>query len=70
MPETLLEAVRYYSDLQTCHDYMIRLKWPDGKITCPACGSENVGEIKSRRMLQCRKKECRKQILGEGRDHL
>ncbi len=61
-PETLLEAVRHFSDLDTCHQYMVRMKWPDGRITCPKCGSENVGEIKSRRMFQCKSKDCRKQF--------
>jgi len=29
-PTTLIEAVRHFSDLQVCHDYMVGLKWPDG----------------------------------------
>jgi transposase-like protein len=41
---------------------MVQIKWPDGKIVCPKCGSEHVGEIKSRRMFQCKNKECRKQF--------
>src|SRR5437899_2266267 len=61
-PQTLIEAVRYFSDLDTCHAYMLGVKWPDGKITCPKCGSESIGVIASRRMLQCRNKECRKQF--------
>jgi transposase-like protein len=61
-PQSLLEAVRYFSDLDTCHQYMVRIKWPDGKITCPKCGGEHVGEIKSRHMFQCKMKGCRKQF--------
>src|SRR6266576_3411729 len=61
-PQTLIEAVRYFSDLDVCHNYMLSIKWPDGKITCPKCGGENVGNIASRRMLQCRAKGCRKQF--------
>src|SRR5687768_4271496 len=61
-PTTLLDAVRYFSDLDVCHAYMIRIKWPDGKIVCPKCGGEHVGEIKSRRMFQCKSKDCRKQF--------
>ena len=59
-PETLLEAVRYFADLDICNEYMRRIKWPNGRIVCPACGSAQIGEIKSRHMLQCR--ECRKQF--------
>lgn len=61
-PDTLLEAVRYFSDLDVCHRYMVGIKWPDGKITCPKCGGANVGEIANRRLFQCKAKGCRKQF--------
>lgn len=59
-PETLLEAVRYFSDLDRCEAYMRKLRWPGGKPRCPECDSTNVGEIKTRKLLRCR--ECRRQI--------
>lgn len=61
-PKSLIEAVRYFADPEVCHQYMVSIKWPSGKIVCPKCGGENVGEIKSRRMFQCRAKGCRKQF--------
>lgn len=64
-PSSLIEAVRYFADEQTCSDYLIRLKWPDGKIVCPKCGSENVGNIDTRRLLQCKAKGCRKQFSAK-----
>jgi transposase-like protein len=65
IPETLLEAVRYFSDLKVCHEYMVGIKWPDGKIVCPKCGGDRLGQIKSRCMLQCKNKECRKQFSAK-----
>jgi transposase-like protein len=59
LPETLIEAVRYFSDLDICHTYMAKIKWPNG-ISCPHCESKKIGVITSRKMLQC--KECRKQF--------
>jgi transposase-like protein len=61
-PKTLLEAVRYFSDLDACHNYMTNVRWPDGKVTCPDCGSDQVGCIASRRMFQCKNKDCRRQF--------
>lgn len=61
-PKSLIEAVRYFADPDVCHRYMVGMKWPDGKIVCPKCDGDNVGEIKSRRMFQCRVKDCRKQF--------
>jgi len=61
-PTTLIEAVRHFSDLPMCFEYMLTLKWPDGKICCPKCGERNIGRIVTRSMLQCRNKDCRKQF--------
>lgn len=62
MPETLLEAIRHFSDPAVCYAFMVSIRWPDGKITCPVCGGENIGVIASRRMFQCKAKACRKQF--------
>lgn len=59
-PQSLMEAVQYFADLDVCHNYLAKLKWPDGVARCPRCNSDGVGFIKSRRMYQCR--GCRKQF--------
>jgi transposase-like protein len=61
-PQTLIEAIRRFSDLDVCHQYMTSLRWPDGKVTCPACGRQEIGNIASRRMFQCKAIDCRKQF--------
>jgi transposase-like protein len=61
-PKTLLEAVRYFSEPKVCFEQMIKAKWPDGRVVCPKCGSEKVGVITSRSMLQCKAADCRKQF--------
>src|SRR5687768_7552954 len=61
-PKSLLDAVRYFSNPDVCHEYMIRVRWAKSRPTCPKCGSEKIGEIKSRRMFQCKNKDCRKQF--------
>jgi transposase-like protein len=60
LPQTLLEAIKYFSDAQACHDFMVGMRWPDGKIVCPRCQCERVGFISTRRMWQC--KGCKKQF--------
>ena len=64
-PQTLIEAVRYFSDLQVCFRYMIDLKWPDGKIVCPKCGGDKIGNVASRCLLQCKGTACRKQFSAK-----
>lgn len=63
LPKTLLEAVRYFSDLDRCEDYMRSLRWPGGKPVCPECESTNIGEIKTVRVLRCR--DCRRKIYAK-----
>lgn len=60
MPQTLIEAIRYFGDADTCHAFMVRMRWPDGKIACPRCECDRVGFIKTRKTWQC--KGCKKQF--------
>ncbi len=64
-PTTLVEAVTHFADADRCHALMCAIKWPDGKITCPKCAGDKIGQIKSRRMLQCKSPTCRKQFSAK-----
>ena len=61
-PQSLIEAVRYFSDSQVCFEAMLAAKWPDGKVTCPKCHGDKVGVVRSRSLLQCKAAGCRKQF--------
>lgn len=60
-PQTLVEAVRYFSDADRCLEHAVRLRWPNG-VTCPHCESQNVGFLRSRKIWKCRRRSCRKQF--------
>lgn len=60
-PETLLEAINFFSDPDVCQDFMVTLRWPNG-VVCPTCGSRDVGYVASRRVWNCRNKHPRKQF--------
>lgn len=60
-PKTLVEAVRFFSDPDTCLNYLIPIRWPNG-ITCPHCGSKEHAFIASRRIWRCKNKACGKQF--------
>ncbi len=38
-PTTLVEAIRYFSDKQTCINAVAAMRWQDGKPVCPKCGT-------------------------------
>jgi transposase-like protein len=56
MPATLQEAIVHYGDPANCERFMIALRWPDGKVKCPHCGSENVSYLPNARLFKCYEK--------------
>jgi hypothetical protein len=38
-PRTLTEAIRYYSDAQTCINAVAMICWPDGNPVRPRCNA-------------------------------
>jgi len=61
-PETLLEAIRYFTDPDVSLKFMASLRWPDGKVKCPTCGSEDVTFMPTRRLWQCKAKHAKRQF--------
>jgi transposase-like protein len=63
LPKTLLEAVRFFTDLDRCTEFMAMVRWPEGVI-CPHCDHNDCKFMKvgKRRLWQCKSKACRKQF--------
>lgn len=55
LPATLLEAVRTFSNPDTCLTFMASLRWPEG-VRCPRCGSDQVIFLEKARVWKCRVK--------------
>ena len=51
---TLQEAFEHFSVPQNAIDYMIRLRWPDGAVKCPNCGSTEVTWMPTRSVFPCK----------------
>jgi transposase-like protein len=58
LPSNLLEAVRYFSDLDVANDFLATLRWPNGPV-CPRCGCVEHSYLTTRRIWKC--KGCKKQ---------
>ncbi len=43
-------------------DYMIGLRWPDGAVECPVCGSKAVTWMPTRSLFQCKTNHPKKQF--------
>ena len=60
-PKTLQAAILYFSDFDNCQRYMIEIRWPDGKVRCPSCGSDKVTYLQNQRRWKCYEKHSRPQ---------
>lgn len=58
-PETLQQAIIYFADYENCHRLMVNLRWPDGKVKCPRCGSDSVTYLANARVWKCYEKHDR-----------
>jgi transposase-like protein len=53
-PKTLLEAVKFFSDKENCRQFMISIRWADGVVRCPQCGSEGVTYLAKANVYKCK----------------
>ena len=52
-PRTLQEAIQYFTDFENCRQFMVAMRWPDGKVRCPKCDSEKVTYLAKARVFKC-----------------
>lgn len=63
IPQTILEAARYFADLRNCNEFMREIKWGSGPIVCPKCGNDSCSEMTSRPgKIKCNRAACQKQF--------
>lgn len=62
-PETLSEAVTYFADTEKAFEFMLSLRWPDGKVSCPRCGCERTSFLSTRKVWKCM--DCKKQFSAK-----
>ncbi len=61
-PETLQEAILFFSDYENCHRTVMAMRWPDGVVCCPTCGSDNVTYLSTQRRFKCYAKHAKAQF--------
>ena len=61
-PTTLQEAVIHFSNYENCHIFMVNLRWPDGTVRCPSCGSEEVAYLPNAKVFKCYQKHDRQKF--------
>ncbi len=52
-PKTLQEAIQFFGDYENCRQFMVSVRWADGKVRCPYCGAEKVSYLEKARLYRC-----------------
>jgi transposase-like protein len=60
-PKTLQQAIKFFSDTETCTTFMAQMRWPEG-VTCPYCEGKAVSYLSTRHKWKCMNKACHKQF--------
>ncbi|MDQ2839747.1 MAG: IS1595 family transposase [Acidobacteriota bacterium] len=58
-PRTLQEAILYFGVYENCKQFMMELRWPNGTVRCPHCGSDHVTYLTKARVWKCYSKHDR-----------
>ncbi len=53
-PKTLQQAILHFGNPDNCLAFMVKLRWPNGVVTCPTCGREDSVFLKNQRKWQCK----------------
>lgn len=63
-PQTMLDAVRQFSDPDVAHDFFVQIRFPNG-VACPrdGCGSGSVAWLKNARRWYCN--DCKRQFSAK-----
>jgi len=51
---SLFDFQKQFPDEQSCFDYLVKIRWPDGFI-CPKCGHNKYYKLQRNKLFQCRK---------------
>ncbi len=52
-PKTLRDAILFFAEYENCRKAVEAIRWPDGVVSCPSCGSERVTYLATQRRYKC-----------------
>ena len=64
-PNTLQDAILFFANPDNCVAYMVAQRWPDGVVTCPTCGRNDVTWLKAQRKWQCKSQHAKRQFSAK-----
>src|SRR5947199_9210994 len=61
-PQTLYEAIKYFANDDHAFDSLQSVRWPDGLVKCPRCGSKDVFFLSTRKSWKWKAKHEKQQF--------
>ena len=61
-PQTLQQAIQFFSDFDNCRQFMVDIRWADGIVRCPTCGSEKITYLANAKLYKCSEKHARQKF--------
>src|SRR6266446_5831722 len=61
-PQTLHDAIKYFANADHAFDFLKLIRWPDGVVKCPKCGSTEVFFLSTRKIWKCKSKHEKQQF--------
>ena len=61
-PQTLQEAIKYFGNADHAFNFLKGIRWPDGVVKCPRCGSTEVFFLSTRKIWKCKTKHEKQQF--------
>jgi transposase-like protein len=61
-PQTLHAAIKYFANADHAFGFMRSIRWPDGVVKCPRCGSKDVSYLSTRKIWKCKAKHEKQQF--------
>lgn len=63
-PRTLQQAIQFFSNPDTCREYMVSKLWPNG-VQCPNCGRKDVVFLANQNKWQCKSIHPKRQFTAK-----
>jgi hypothetical protein len=51
--KTLAQAIQHFADAENCRKFMVAVRWTDGVVRCPYCGSSKVTYLVKAKVYRC-----------------
>lgn len=51
--KTLQQAIQHFADRENCRKFMVFVRWPDGIVKCPYCGSTKLTWLANANVYRC-----------------